>query len=354
MSESTKALGSARDTAMTAIVQNRYGAPEQVLAPAEIARPVPGDDEVLVRMRATSVNTPDWLAVQGVPYLLRLQSGLRRPAAPVRGSDIAGVVAATGKNVTDLRIGDEVFGSQWGTKSRPGTFAEFALASADRLIAKPAELTFEEAGAAVMSGITALLAVRDVSRAGPGKRILINGASGGVGTFAIQIAKTLGAHVTGVCSTRNVEFVRSLGADEVVDYTRDDYTRGAQRYDAILDNVLNHSPAANAALLTPTGTFIPNSIGNAAGLFGGLPRIGRAHLMGLGSADVRSVTCVPDRGNLRDLAALLASGDVKVIIERTYPLAEAAAAITHMLGHRARGQIAVTIRPGGDSGGEID
>ncbi|MQY30816.1 NAD(P)-dependent alcohol dehydrogenase [Nocardia aurantia] len=340
MPESTKTTSSAT---MAAIVQHRYGAPEQVLTRAQIARPAPGADEVLVRMRATSVNTPDWLAVQGTPRILRLQAGLRRPAAPVRGSDIAGIVAAVGTNVTDLRIGDEVFGSQWGTRSRPGTFAEYALAPADHLIPKPAELSFEEAGASVMSGITALRAVRDVGRAGPGRRILINGASGGVGTFAIQIAKSLGAHVTAVCSTRNIEFVQSLGADEVVDYTRDDYTRGAQRYDVILDNVMNHPPAANAAVLTPSGTFIPNSIGDAGGFLGGLPRIARAQLMGRGSADVRSVTCVPDRPNLRDLAALLASGDIAVIIERTYPLNEAAAAIAHMLGHRARGQIAVTI-----------
>ncbi|MFR9772588.1 NAD(P)-dependent alcohol dehydrogenase [Nocardia sp. SC052] len=344
MSASTNATTPERDATMKAIVQRGYGAPEQVLAPDDIARPAPSDDEVLVRMRATSVNTPDWLAVTGVPYLLRLGFGLRRPATPVRGSDIAGTVEAVGKNVTGFRPGDEVFGSLWGNsaKSLAGTFAEFTVVPASQLIGKPAELSFAEAAASVMSGITALLAMRDVGRAGPGKRVLINGASGGVGTLAVQIAKTLGAQVTGVCSTRNVEFVQSLGADHIIDYTREDYTRGTQRYDVILDNVLNHPPAATAELLTPTGILIPNSIGSARGLFGSLPRIARAKMMGWGSTDVRTVTCLPGQDNLNDLAALLVSGDVKVIIERAYPLGEAAHAVAHMLGHHARGKIVIT------------
>ncbi|MET0135288.1 MAG: NAD(P)-dependent alcohol dehydrogenase, partial [Kibdelosporangium sp.] len=234
---------------MLAIVQRGYGAPRQVLEPAELDRPGVGDEDVLIRLRATSVNTPDWATVTGVPYLLRLRSGLRQPSVAVRGTDIAGTVAAVGRDVTDLRPGDAVFGSSWtGTPDDGGTFAEFAVVPAARLIKKPDGLTFEEAAASVMSGLTALSAIRDVGEAGPGTRVLVNGASGGVGTFSVQIAKALGAEVTGVCSTRNVELVRSLGADHVIDYTVQDVTRSDQRYDVILDNVLNHSPSKTARL----------------------------------------------------------------------------------------------------------
>src|SRR5919106_2100460 len=287
---------------MKAIVQEGYGPPERVLRLADVERPPVGDD-VLIRVRATSVNTPDWIAVTGVPYILRLRSGLRRPRTPVRGTDVAGVVEAVGQNVTDLQPGDEVFGSSWGDNhAAPGTFAEFAVASASRLIKKPSGLTFEEAAASVMSGLTALHAIRDVGKVGPSTRVLINGASGGVGTFAVQIARTLGAEVTGVCSTRNVELVRSLGADHVIDYTKDDFTRSEQSYDVILDNVMNHPPASTARLLTPTGMLIPNSIGNTGGLLAGLPRMARAALMGRGSTNVRLVTLVVNRENLEALA----------------------------------------------------
>ncbi|WP_280473412.1 NAD(P)-dependent alcohol dehydrogenase [Nocardia asiatica] len=339
------ASGGDQRARMQAIVQRGYGLPGDVLRLDEIDRPAPGDDEVLIRMRASSVNTPDWLAVTGVPYVLRLQFGIRGPSAPVRGSDVAGIVQSVGKNVTDFRPGDEVFGSLWdnSAKSPVGAFAEYTVAPASRLIAKPAALSFEEAAAAVMSGVTALLAIRDVGRAGPGRRVLINGASGGVGTFAVQIAKTLGAHVTGVCSTRNVEFVQALGADDVIDYTRTDYTRGTRRYDVVLDNVLNHPPAKTAQLLTAGGTLIPNSVGPGGGLFGSLPRIARAKTMRWGSTDVRTATCLPTRRTLDDLAALLVSGDVKVIIEKSYPLAEAAPAVAHMLAHHARGNIVITM-----------
>src|ERR671919_2248465 len=228
---------------MKAIVQESYGPPERVLRLADIDRPPVGDDDVLIRLRATSVNTPDWITVTGIPYILRLRSGLRRPPTPVRGTDAAGVVEAVGKNVTDLRPGDEVFGSSWaGTLATPGTFAEFTVAPASQLIAKPAGLAFEEAAASVMSGLTALLAMRDVGEVGAGTRVLINGASGGVGTFAVQIAKVFGAEVTGVCSTRNLELVRSLGADHVIDYTEEDFTSSERRYDVILDNVMKRPP----------------------------------------------------------------------------------------------------------------
>ncbi|WP_156959852.1 NAD(P)-dependent alcohol dehydrogenase [Nocardia sp. BMG51109] len=334
-----------RKTTMTAIVQRGYGLPQRVLTLDEIDRPAPGDDEVLVRMRATSVNTPDWLAVTGVPYILRLQFGLTRPATPVRGSDVAGVVAAVGANVTEFRPGDEVFGSLWSDNARSsgGTFAEYAVAPISQLARKPAALSFESAAVAGMSGLTALLAMREVGAAGPGRRVLINGASGGIGTLAVQIAKTLGAHVTGVCSTRNAEFVQALGADDIIDYTRDDFTRGTRRFDVILDNVLNHPPARTARALSPEGILIPNSVGPGRGLFGSLPRVARAMTMRWGSTDVRTVTCAVTRANLDALAALLTSGDLEVITEKTYPLAQAPEAVAHMLTHHARGNIVITM-----------
>ena len=334
-----------RQQTMKAIVQTSYGSPERVLTLDDVERPAVGDDDVLIRVRATSVNTPDWVTITGVPYLLRLQSGLRQPSTPVRGSDVAGVVEAAGGSVTDLQPGDEVFGSLWDNTitTRAGTFAEFTVAPASQLIKKPSNLTFEEAAASVMSGLTALIAMRHVGRVGPGIRVLINGASGGVGTFAVQIAKALGAHVTGVCSTRNLELVRSLGADDVIDYTQEDFTRGEQRYDVILDNVMNHPPSATARLLAPNGLLIPNSVGNSGGFFAGLPRQARAALMGRGSTRVQFVTCEVNRTNLDALAALLKSGDVTTVIDRTYALSDAADAVAHMLGHHAAGKVAIAV-----------
>jgi NADPH:quinone reductase-like Zn-dependent oxidoreductase len=327
-----------------AIVQESYGPPEQVLGLEDVDRPPVGDEDVLIRVRATSVNTPDWVTVTGVPYVLRLRSGLRRPRTPGRGTDVAGVVEAVGTAVTDLRPGDEVFGSTWaGARAAPGTFAEFTVVPASQLIKKPAGLTFEEAAASVMSGVTALIAIRDVGKVGSGTRVLINGASGGVGTFAVQIASALGAEVTGVSSTGNLELLRSLGADHVIDYTEEDFTRGERRYDVIFDNVMNHPPATTARVLAPAGIFIPNSVGNTGGLFAGLPRMARAALMGLGSTDVQLVTLVVNRENLGALAARLESGEVKVVIDRVYPLSHAADAVAHMLRHHAKGKVVISV-----------
>jgi NADPH:quinone reductase-like Zn-dependent oxidoreductase len=330
---------------MKAIVQTAYGEPERVLRLAEVERPAVGADGVLIRVKAASVNTPDWITVAGVPYILRLRSGLRRPSTPVRGTDLAGVVEEVGSDVTEVRPGDEVFGSLWENARAldpPGTFAELTVAPATHVLEKPAELSFEEAAAAVMSGLTALTAMRDVGRVGQGTRVLINGASGGVGTFAVQIAKLLGAEVTGVCSTRNLELVRSLGADRVIDHTVQDFTQGEQRYDVILDNVLNHAPSATTRVLAPGGTFIPNSVGNTGGMFAGLPRMARAKLMSR-STDVRFVTCVINRETLSALAALLVSGDVRVVVDETYALEDAPAAVAHMLRHHARGKVVIAM-----------
>jgi NADPH:quinone reductase-like Zn-dependent oxidoreductase len=329
---------------MNAIVQTRYGPPRQVLRMQEIEPPELRAGDALVRVRATSVNTPDWITVTGVPYVLRLTSGPRRPRSRVRGTDVAGVVEAVGRDVTDLQPGDEVFGSSYtGLRSTRGTFAELTAVPASSLIPKPEGLSFEEAAASVMSGLTALAAMQTVGKVTRGTRVLINGASGGVGTFAVQIARSLGAEVTGVCSGRNRDLVRSLGAAHVIDYTQEDFTRGNDRYDLVLDNVLSHPPAATARVLAPGGVLMPNSVGNTGGLFAGLPRMARAALMRLGSTNVQFVNGKVNRENLESLAAVLRSGDVRVIISETYPLADAAEAVAHMAGHHAIGKVAITV-----------
>jgi len=325
---------------MRAVIQHGYGKPERVLRLGETEVPSIGVGDVLVRVRATSVNTPDWATVAGVPYILRAGSGLRRPRRPVRGSDIAGVVEAVGRQVTDLVPGDEVFGF---TKGRTGAFAQYAVASAAQLVKKPAALTFTDAAASVMSGLAALVATRDVARVSTGTRVLVNGASGGVGTMAVQIARALGAEVTGVCGPRNAGLVRSLGAGHVIDYTKEDFTQSRQRFDVILDNVLDHPSKAAARVLAPNGTFIPNSIGYTGGLFAGLPRMARAVLMGLGSTKVKLVSPAVNRENLTALRRLLESGEVRVVIAETYPLDQAATAVTHMLEHHPGGKIAITV-----------
>jgi NADPH:quinone reductase-like Zn-dependent oxidoreductase len=330
---------------MQAIIQDGYGAPERVLRLDRIGRPSPGAEQVLVRVRATSVNTPDWAAVAGVPYVFRLKIGLRGPKQPVRGSDFAGTVEAVGPRVTDLHVGDEVLGSVWaGADPVPaGTFAQYTVAPASQLVRKPSALSFEAAAASVMTGLTAMAAMRDAGQVRPGARVLINGASGGVGTMAVQIATSLGAEVTGVCSTRNVELVRALGAAHVIDYTTEDFTRSRQRYDVILDNVVNHSPTAVARLLAPNGVFIPNSLGNTGGLLAGLPRMARAALMGRRGTKVKFVTIVVNRENLDALARLLETNEVRAVIDRTYPLENAAAAVSHVLGHHASGKVAIAV-----------
>jgi NADPH:quinone reductase-like Zn-dependent oxidoreductase len=327
---------------MKAIVQDGYGDPSRVLRLEEIQPPPIAGGDVLVQVRATSVNTPDWITVTGVPYVLRLRFGLRGPRTPVRGSDLAGVVEAVGEKVTELKPGDEVFGSSWaGGLASPGTFAELSAVPAVQLVTKPAGISFETAAASVMSGLTALIAIRDVGKVGPGTRVLINGASGGVGTFAVQIAKAHQAEVTGVCSTNNLELVRSLGADHVIDYTQHDFTQSSRRYDVILDNVMNHPPKATTRVLAPGGTFIPNSAGTTGRLFAALPRMAHAALMARGSTNVKFVTCTANHENLHALSSLLDSGQIKAIIDKVYPLTDTATAVTHMLQHHAKGKIVI-------------
>ena len=239
---------------MKAIVQDEYGAPD-VLRLEEIERPRLEEGGVLVRVRAAGVNPPDVAAVAGVPYIVRAAIGLRRPRGRVRGTDLAGVVEEVGRDVTGVRVGDEVFGD---VGPQAGAFAEFAAARPDQLAPKPAGLTFEEAAAVPMSGLTALRALRDVAGLRPGQKVLITGAGGGIGTFAVQIAKALGAEVTGVCGTSKLDLVRSLGADHVVDYTREDFTEGPDRYDVVLDNVLRHSLTRLLRVVSRDGILVPN------------------------------------------------------------------------------------------------
>lgn len=236
---------------MKAIVQDRYCSPAD-LALLDIGKPVIKDDEGLVRVRAAAVNPPDWVGVTGVPYIARPTFGLRKPRNGVRGSDVAGIVAAAGKNVTRLQPGDEVFGAG------EGAFAEYAVAAEKNLVPKPATISSERAAAVPMAGLTALQALRDQGHVRPGQKVLITGAGGGIGTFAVHIAKSLGAEVTGVCSATKVDLVRSLGADHIIDYAREDFTQGDQRYEFILDNVLNHSLSRLRSALTPRGTLVPN------------------------------------------------------------------------------------------------
>ena len=331
---------------MTAVLQRGYGAPERVLSLQTVERPVIAADQVLVRVAAAAVNTPDWIAVTGVPRILRLKTGLRGPASPIRGSDVAGVVEAVGRDVQDFRPGDAVFGSVWDNQPvQPhGTFAEYTAVPAAQLAPKPQTIGFEEAAASVMTGLTALIAMRDVGEVSPGQHVLINGASGGVGSMAVQIAKARGAEVTGVCGTRNVEFVRSLGADHVVDYTQADFTRQGARYDVVLDNVMNHAPADTAGVLAPGGILIPNSVGTSDGMFGALPRMARAMVLGRrGTTRVGAVTCEVNRDNLEALALLLESGTVRVFLDRTYPLGDAAAAVAQLAGHHTRGKLTISV-----------
>ncbi|MDQ5840895.1 MAG: NAD(P)-dependent alcohol dehydrogenase, partial [Chloroflexota bacterium] len=241
------------EAGMKAVVQRRYGPPE-VLEYTDVGRPVVGDGDVLVGVRAASVHPGDYFVMTGVPSIVRLAFGLRRPRCPIPGRDVAGVVEAVGAAVTDLQPGDEVFG--WSTT---GTLAQYACVPADQLVRKPDRLTMAQAAAVPTSAITALQALRDIAHVQPGHTVLVTGASGGVGTFAVQIAKALGAEVTGVCSTRNMELVRSVGAHHVIDYTRTDFTCTGLRYDVIFDSVEAQSLSEVRRALTPTGTLIPNS-----------------------------------------------------------------------------------------------
>jgi NADPH:quinone reductase-like Zn-dependent oxidoreductase len=322
---------------MKAIIQDTYGSAEG-LRLGEIDRPDIGDDDVLVRVRAAAVNPGDWAITNGLPYIARPVYGLSKPKTAVRGTDVAGVVEAVGGNVTRFSPGDAVFG--W----TDGSFAEYAVAREDALALKPARLTFEQAAAVPESGQVALQALRDQGNVRPGQRVLINGASGGIGSLAVQIAKSLGAEVTGVTSTRNVELVRSLGADHVIDYTREDFTNNGERYDFILDNVANHSLSSLRRALTPTGTLVPNGGGFDNRWFAGGGRVIHAKLLSpFVKHALRPFLLSRRHEDLEVLRSLLEAGKVTPVIDRVYPLNETPQAILHVGTGRARGKIAIAV-----------
>jgi len=319
---------------MQAIVQDRYGSAE-VLEAQEIDKPEIGDDEVLVRVQAASIHVGDWILMTGSPFIMRMATGLRKPKNRVPGTDVAGTVEAVGKDVTQLRPGDEVFG--WGA----GAFAEYARAPEDQFVKKPANLTFEEAASVGVSATTALQLLRDNGKVKPGQKVLINGASGGVGTFAVQIAKALGAEVTGVSSTKNLEMVRSIGADHVIDYTREDFTTGGERYDLILDNVGNHSMARTRRALKPGGMLISNGGGHANGKLG---RTVRTMLVSMFVRQQASPTVkTQNHDDLVALKALVEAGKVRPVIDRTYPLIQTPEAIDHVAAGHARGTVVISV-----------
>src|SRR5262249_51735476 len=322
---------------MKAAIYTRYGPPD-VVQIKDVAKPVPGDDEVLIRVRAASINPLDWHFMRGEPYLVRLAGGLRRPKDPRLGVDVAGQVEAVGRNVTQFKPGDEVFGSC------RGALAEYASTSESALVLKPANATFEQAASVPVAACTALQGLRDKGHIPPGQKVLINGPAGGVGTFAVQIAKRFGANVTGVCSTRNMEMVRSIGADQVIDYTREDFTKRVQRYDLVLDCVWNHSLSESRGVLSPKGTYI--IVGGPAGrwMIGLLARMIKALVL---SRFMRQ-KLVPlpvkhSKADLTTLHELIKAGKVTPVIDRCYSLSEAAEAMRYLEEGHARGKVVIVL-----------
>jgi NADPH:quinone reductase-like Zn-dependent oxidoreductase len=321
---------------MRAIVRNRYGTPD-VLELQEIEKPDVTDDGVLVRVRAASVNRADWYFLTGTPYLARVQMGLRKPKSEGVGTDFAGTVEAVGKDITDFRAGDEVFGG------RTGAFAEYVNVR-DAVVPKPANVSFEEAAAVPIAALTALQGLRDKGRLQPGQKVLVNGASGGVGTFAVQIAKALGAEVTAVCSTRNVEQARASGADRVVDYNREDFTRTGERYDLMFDVASSRSWRACKRVLNPGAILVMAGAPKGNAVTGPLSHIAAVRLASLRSGrKVVNFVAKFNRPDLKFLGELLAAGKVKPVVERTYELSEAADALRYMGEGHAEGKIVITV-----------
>jgi len=322
---------------MKAIVYYNYGPPD-VLKYEEIEKPTAGDDEVLVRVRAASVNPLDWHFMRGTPYFVRLMTGLRRPKVTRLGVDVAGQVEAVGRNVTQFKPSDEVFGTC------RGAFAEYACTSESALVMKPDNVTLEQAASVPIAAFTALQGLRDKGQIQPGQRVLINGAAGGVGTFAVQIAKSFGADVTGVCSTRNVDMVRSLGADRVIDYTQEDFTKSGQRYDLIFDTVGNHSLLACRRVLNPKGTYIAVGGPSSRWMIGPLASAITAPVLSR-FVDRKFVTFIA-KGSKEDLTVmheLMEAGKVTPVIDKRYRLSEVPEAIRYLEEGHARGKVVITL-----------
>ena len=326
--------------AMRAIVHRCYGGAE-LLRLESVAQPVPADDELLVKVHAASVNPLDWHYVAGTPYIVRLDSGFDAPKDTRLGVDFAGTVEAVGRSVRRFKPGDEVFGG------RTGAFAEYLTVRESRAVAlKPSNVTFEQAAAIPIAAITALQALRDKGGIRPGQQVLINGASGGVGTFAVQLAKFFGAEVTGVCSTRNVELVRTLGADHVIDYTREDFTRGAGRYDLIVDNVGSHSLLAYRRVLNPGGALVivgGPSNGNWLGPMSGM--LAALALSPFVSQKVEPILAQLNGKDLETLGDLMQAGKLTAAIDSSFPLADAAEAIRYVQAGHARGKVVISVSP---------
>jgi NADPH:quinone reductase-like Zn-dependent oxidoreductase len=325
------------DTHMKAIVYHTYGSPD-VLKLEEVQKPVPRDDEVLVKVHAASVNAGDWHLLRAKPFLVRLSSGLLKPKNTILGSDIAGRVEAVGRNVKQFQPGDEVFGNT--AKYGFGGFAEYVSVPENALVLKPTKISFEEAAAVPQAALTALQGLRDKGHIQPGQKVLIYGASGGVGTFAVQIAKSFGAEVTAVCSTRNVDMVRSIGADHVIDYTQADFTRNGQRYDLILAVNGYHSISDYKRALNPEGVYVMTG-GSNAQLFQALllgPLISRAGRQKMGSSAHK-----PNQKDLIFMKELLEAGKVTPVIDRRFPLPEVADAIRYLEAGHAQGKVVITI-----------
>jgi NADPH:quinone reductase-like Zn-dependent oxidoreductase len=323
---------------MKAIVRKTYGSPD-VLELQEIEKPDVADDEVLVRVRATSVNPADWYILMGMPYAGRAAMGLRKPKSDRLGADFAGTVEAVGRDVTQFQVGDEVFGG------KNGAFAEYVCVREDRAVApKPANVTFEEAAAVPIAAITALQGLRDKGQIQPGHKVLINGGSGGVGTFAVQIAKTFGAEVTGVCSTTNVDLVRSLGADHVIDYTHEDFTRSDQRYDLMLDVAGSRSWSECRRVLKPQAILVIVGAPKGNRLMGPLSHIVTVRLASLRSSQ-KAVFFVAKltKEDLNVLRELLEAGKVTPAIDRRYELSETADALRYLGEGHAQAKIVVTV-----------
>lgn len=314
---------------MRAIIQEHYGPPE-ALHVREVETPPVGDGEVRVKVHAAGVNPLDWHLVRGTPLIARTALGFPNPKVTRRGVDVAGRVDAVGSGVTTLRPGDDVFG--WCE----GAFAEYAAAPEDHFVAKPAAMTFEEAAAVPVAAVTALQGLRDVGRLRAGQRVLINGAAGGVGTYAVQIAKSYGANVTAVCSTRNLELVRSLGADRVVDYTREDFTKNGGGYDVIFDNAGSRPISTLQRMLATGGTLVYNSGAS-------MSRVAMAQLRSRLGQHVHMFLAKITRDDLEFLRGLIDAGKLRSVIDRTYPLDEAGAAIAYVEAGHARGKVVITV-----------
>ena len=327
---------------MKAIVNHEYGSPDDVLELTEIDKPVVKDDEVLVRVHAASVNPADWHLMRGKPYIARLQLGLRKPKDTVLGCDVAGQVEAVGKNVTIFQPGDEVFGSPFAHGC--GALAEYVRISDDLLTLKPANLSFDHAAAVPLAALTALQALRDHGRIEPGHKVLIIGASGGVGTFAVQIAKSFGAEVTGVCRTRNVDMVRSIGADHVIDYTQEDFTESGQRYDLIFQLAGTRSPSDCRRALTSKGTLVLVSGESEGRWIGPVGRIIRALLLSpFVSQKLVNFTVKPNKEDLQFLKELIEAGKVTPVIDRTYSLTEVPEAIRYLEEGHTQGKVVIAV-----------